>query len=75
MVDVIVNSPAFGVGFHALLQLENAGSRLLRGAWRGQRRLLISELFQPCFQRQALRRRFRFERRRLLAWIAGLGLR
>ncbi len=27
--DVIVNSPALGIGFHTLLQLENAGCRLL----------------------------------------------
>src|SRR5271170_1378473 len=66
MIDVIVNSPAFGIGLHAPLQLENAVRRLPRGAWRGGKRFLLGEALQPCFQGESLRRRSRLERRRLL---------
>jgi len=29
MIDVIVNRPAFGIGFHALLELENHRQKFL----------------------------------------------
>jgi hypothetical protein len=54
MIYVIVNSPAFGIRFDALLQLENAGSRFLRSARRRGGRFIASELLQPLLQGQSL---------------------
>jgi hypothetical protein len=51
-IDVIVNSPAFGVGLHTLLQLENMGRRFLWGTWRDGIRFLAGEVLQPSFKHQ-----------------------
>jgi len=66
MIDVIVNRPALGIGFHALLELENSRCRFLRGKRRAGNCLLISQVLQPCIQCHSQRGRSRLERRRLL---------
>jgi hypothetical protein len=68
-IYVIVNSPALRIGLHALLQLENAGHRLLWGTWRDGIRFLTGEVLQPRFKRQSLRRGFRLESPRLLVGV------
>jgi hypothetical protein len=52
-IDVIANSPALGIGLHALLQLEDTGRRFLWGTRRDGIRFLIGKASQPCFERQS----------------------
>ena len=66
MIDVIVNRPAFGVGLGTLLYFENAGRCRLRPLELVRGRFLFSYLLKPAFKGKALRRRIRFQRRRLL---------